>query len=162
MPTQLRRKIVNVLMVFATAVMYTVLRFYVGSTPRSLIRLSKFIVDLFPVHMRGGYLFGFVLFTAEIPLVFLAGLAAALLMALLFRSASWRHGLMAALLAVVMFFYVSLEYYEYWGPFSFGEVVLAAYEMLVLLACLPLACVLLGRIWRFSGHPSQPSAASSG
>jgi len=142
-------------MVASAALLYDVLLFFMRSH-NWLVRTSKAICDLFPSSVRGwnkGWpLFWSVTFGLEIPVFFACALIAGLFMALVFRSTSWRSGLLAALLAVGMVLYVTGAYL----PFLIALGVLS----------LPVACVLLGRIRKLSNHTVQPtavrSAASSG
>jgi hypothetical protein len=83
----------------------------------------------------------------EIPVFFVSGLVAAFFMAFVFRSTSWRFGLLAALIAVVILLYVTGVY-------------LASLIGLGVLS-LPVACALLGRFRRWSINSVQPTAARS-
>lgn len=124
-------------MVACTALLYGPLLFF--SQFPALVRMSKAICDMFPLSMRGWPLFWCVTFGLEIPVFFVSGLVAAFFMAFVFRSTSWRFGLLAALIAVTMLHYVLGVYL----PF------LIALEVL----SLPVACALLRRFRRWSNHP---------
>ena len=162
MRTRHRTNIVKVVMIFATSVLYTVLQLFVGSNSRWLLHLSKAIMAAFPSHMRSGALFGFVMFTAEIPFIFVVALVAAAFMALTFRSTSWKYGLAAALVAVSIFFYVNWEYIQYWGAFSLTDIAIDAYGALIMVSCLPFACFVLGKTRMFSGLSPEPTSTGNG
>jgi len=133
------------LMIACTALLYGALLLF--SQFPGLVRMSKAICDMFPLSMRGWPLFWCVTFGLEIPVFFVSGLVAAFFMAFVFRSTSWRFGLLAALIAVVILLYVTGVY-------------LASLIGLGVLS-LPVACALLGRFRRWSINSVQPTAARS-
>jgi hypothetical protein len=97
--------------------------------------------------MRGWSLFWCVTFVLEIPVLFVSGLVAAFFMALVFRSTSWRFGLLAAVIGVGILHYALTMYL----PFLIVLEVLS----------LPVACAFLGRFRRCSINSVQPTAARS-
>lgn len=139
MKSDIRKIVVRMLMIASTAVLYDALLFFIHAHAWS-IRMSKAICDMFPSSMRGWPLFWGETFGVETPVFFVSGLIAALFMALVFHSTSWRSGLLAALIAVAMVLYVTDAY--------------LAFLIALGVLSLPVACVLLAWIRKLSNHPA--------
>ena len=142
----MKRSIVTTLMVACTALFYGGLLFV--SQFAGVVHLSKKICDMSPSAVRdwreGWPLFWSVTYGLEIPVLFACGIIAAFFMVLVFRSTSWRFGLLAALVGVAMLHYALMIYLP----------VFIAIEVL----SLPVACTVLSRVRKLSNYTAQPIA----
>ena len=142
--------------VIATAILYAAVVFFMSFAMGVLPKIARSICNFIYPHTWGVTIFLIVTFILEIPFFLIRGLIPALFMMLVFRSTSWRVGLLAAFIAVVLLYCVWWEY-PFFDPFSPFQI---CYGVALLLS-FPGACALFGRLGRLSKPCTSANAAGA-